>query len=252
MGSHIIQIGIGLLVACGIGYLLTNPDFIRGLRQQIAEFTRTARQSQGELQGLKADITDQNRVPDDADMNDQVDDLRVGELAELVNLGEMKCTGLATIIALNNLGGGNFSERGEEWRLWKFQSTAILIHRPEGWYLFPWADREALTPEGAEPFNTHGEIFSKPPYRQKAWSYSFTWERQKLTFFDVGYYRVRVQDGTIGTQDGMTVKYALCKGTGGKFILMTNNKIGTDYLFGNGEFIGEDISSAVTKLTRVV
>jgi hypothetical protein len=256
IGNLCVGSGVVVLIIAGIGSLATNPQWIRAVREMFAQLIRSVTKSQAELIGLKTDLSGGVRIPDTASLDEQVDDLRIGEMAcigpKKADNPELKVTGLATIIALNNLGGGRFAPRGEEWKMWKFQKTALLIHRPEGWYWLPLDQRVALSPEGAGVFAEEGEVFTKPPYKQKTRSYKFTWEGHRLTMLDIGYFQVDVIAGDVGTADGMNVKYMIAEDEKGNVIFVANNKTGTDYVYMGGVFFGETIEPYVQNMTRAV
>jgi hypothetical protein len=255
-GTMCIGAGIIVLIIAGAGFLLANPQVIRQLRESLRQLMNSAVKSRAELGRLKTDLQGGERVPDTAPIDEQVDDLLVGEMANIGPLKngnpELHVSGRATIITLNNEGNAQFSPRGEEWTMWKFDRNAILIHRPEGWYWLPFDQRIALAPEAVEVFNREGKIFSGPPYGQDARSYSFKWQSHKLTMLDVGYFNVNVAGGDVGIHDGMLVKYVLAEDENDNIVFVTNNKAGTDYVYMGGTFLGESIKPYVRNMVRAV
>ncbi len=251
-GTILVIFGFVILLVAGLGYLLSNPQHIRDLKEWIT----TVRKSTNVLvQVANETKASMSRIPYDAPIEKQFEDLRSGETVEIdldsVNVLERKervvtCRG--QLCALNR-SDRNFTDRGENWPVFILDGTIMLIKRPDGWFWFDKGNAIVLEGESASMFDEAGVTFSEQ-YDQVPRSYSFKWNGQKLTVLDVGYLRYEQTDGTSHLPNGMMVKYMLAEDTQKNIIYLENVKAGADRVWKMGHALGMTIQQYCGKILR--
>jgi hypothetical protein len=251
MALGLLIIGILLVLAGLVGYVIFNPHVIQDFRNAIQAITRStndARQLASDLQGLRG------RVSPDASVDERFFDLRLHETVD-INPDKKKvlerkersvsCHGTLEAQERNRR---EFRDRGEPWRFIMLDDEVMLFLRPDGWNYFEKRSSIVLTGESARAFDTAGEEFSKRG--QVARSHSFTWSRKKWTILDVGYLRFDRLQGACRLNHGEMIKYLLAEDEGGNLMYVENLKTGTDRVWLVGKALGMSIEPYVDNILR--
>lgn len=209
---------VSLLVALAAMVLIviSNPEILGDLGKKLIR-TKEVIETQQSAMNFTRDMGSRPNSSS-ASVDEQFQDLRVGELFKFDSSGMKSVTGFEYQVKgtgrhhAQNREGRTYQDRGDSYPMYEGDDF-LMMQRTDGWFFF--TKQLRLVGESEKPLAEAGIVFDEK-YGQQPGVFKFNWSDPngtalELTFTDIGYTRFEVGSGTVHIPDGKLVKYVLAQ-----------------------------------------